>query len=51
MTAPHFQLESLPYQTDAVDAVVRVFDGTPKTQVHELAGNRLRIQLFFKSMP
>ena len=43
MTAPHFQLESLPNQTEAVDAVVRVFDGTPKTQVHQLAGNRLRI--------
>ena len=40
MTPPHFQLESLAYQSDAVDAVVRVFDGTPKTQVHELAGNR-----------
>ena len=40
MTAPHFQLESLPYQTDAVDAVVRVFDGTPKTLAHEQAGNR-----------
>jgi restriction endonuclease len=40
MSVPHFQLESLAYQTDAVDAVVRVFDGTPKTQVHELAGNR-----------
>ena len=40
MTATPFQLESLNYQTDAVDAVVRVFDGTPKTQVHELAGNR-----------
>jgi len=38
MTATPFQLESLNYQTDAVDAVVRVFDGTPKTQVHELAG-------------
>ena len=38
MTATPFQLESLTYQTDAVDAVVRVFDGTPKTQVHELAG-------------
>ena len=40
MTATPFQLESLNYQTDAVDAVVRVFDGTPKTQVHELAGTR-----------
>jgi len=40
MTAPHFQLESLAYQTDAVDAVVHVFDGTPKTQAYEQAGNR-----------
>ena len=40
MSTPYFQLESLAYQTDAVDAVVRVFDGTPKTQLHEIAGNR-----------
>jgi hypothetical protein len=40
MTTAHFQLESLTYQTDAVDTVVRVFDGTPKTQAYEQAGNR-----------
>ena len=40
MTTIAFQLESLAYQTDAVHAVVHVFDGTPKTQVHEMAGNR-----------
>ena len=40
MTTPHFQLESLTYQTDAVDAVIRVFEGTTKPQAYELAGNR-----------
>jgi len=35
-----FQLESLPYQTDAVDAAVQVFEGTPKPATPELAGNR-----------
>lgn len=35
-----FQLESLPYQTDAVDAVVQVFEGTPKPTTPELVGNR-----------
>jgi type III restriction enzyme len=35
-----FQLESLPYQVDAVDAVVKVFDGTPRPAAHDLAGNR-----------
>lgn len=40
MTTVAFQLESLAYQTDAVHAVVHVFDGTPKAQVHELADNR-----------
>lgn len=38
MTTVAFQLESLAYQTDAVNAVVHVFDGTPKAQVHELEG-------------
>lgn len=40
MTEPHFSLESLAYQTDAVDAVVNVFHGTPSPTAHELAGNR-----------
>ena len=35
-----FQLESLPYQTDAVEAVVRVFEGTPKPTTPEQVGNR-----------
>lgn len=35
-----FQLESLGYQTDAVEAVVRVFDGTSKSSQPELVGNR-----------
>lgn len=35
-----FQLESLSYQTDAVDSVVRVFEGTPKPTAADLAGNR-----------
>jgi adenine-specific DNA-methyltransferase len=43
MTAPHFKLESLFYQTDAVDAVVRVFDGTTKPQAYEQAGNRCQL--------
>jgi adenine-specific DNA-methyltransferase len=43
MTAPHLKLESLSYQTDAVDAVVRVFDGTTKPQAYELAGNRCQL--------
>jgi type III restriction enzyme len=45
MTAPHFKLESLSYQTDAVDAVVRVFDGTTKPQAYEQAGNRCQLSL------
>ncbi len=40
MTAPNFHLESLPYQTDAVEAVIRVFEGTPRPPAYELAGNR-----------
>lgn len=35
-----FQLESLSYQTDAVESVVRVFEGTPKPAEADLAGNR-----------
>ncbi len=35
-----FQLESLTYQTEAVEAVVRVFQGTPRPATPELAGNR-----------
>ncbi len=38
MTA--FRLESLAYQTDAVEAVVGAFEGTPKPDTPELAGNR-----------
>jgi type III restriction enzyme len=40
---PHpaaFQLESLSYQTDAVDSVVRVFEGSPKPAAADLLGNR-----------
>lgn len=40
---PHpaaFQLESLSYQNDAVESVVRVFEGTPKPAAADLAGNR-----------
>lgn len=40
---PHpaaFQLESLSYQNDAVESVVRVFGGTPKPAAADLAGNR-----------
>lgn len=40
MAANPFQLESLSYQTDAVEAVVRVFDGTPRAAAHDGAGNR-----------
>ena len=40
MSIPHFQLESLIYQTDAVDAVVRVFVGMTKPLAYEQAGNR-----------
>jgi type III restriction enzyme len=35
-----FQLESLSYQTDAVESVVRIFEGTPKPAAADLAGNR-----------
>jgi type III restriction enzyme len=38
--ATTFQLESLPYQTDAVEAVVRVFEGTSKPAVPDAVGNR-----------
>ncbi|WP_416547803.1 DEAD/DEAH box helicase family protein [Limnohabitans sp. DCL3] len=34
-----FQLESLRYQTDAVEGVVRVFEGTPKPAADDLEGN------------
>jgi type III restriction enzyme len=40
MSATSFQLESLSYQTAAVDAVVRVFGGTVKTQADGANGNR-----------
>jgi restriction endonuclease len=40
-----FKLEYLNYQRDAVDAVVRVFDGTPKTPAHEAVGTKsIRIE-------
>lgn len=35
-----FQLESLSYQNDAVESVVRVFEGSPKPAAADLAGNR-----------
>lgn len=35
-----FQLESLSYQTEAVEAAVRVFQGTPRPATPELVGNR-----------
>ncbi len=35
-----FQLESLSYQTDALESVVHVFEGTPKPAEADLAGNR-----------
>ncbi len=35
-----FQLESLSYQTDAVESVVRVFEGTPKSAADDFTGNR-----------
>ncbi len=35
-----FLLESLPYQTDAVEAVVGVFEGTSRPAAHEFTGNR-----------
>ena len=40
---PHpaaFQLESLSYQNDAVESVVRVFEGTPKPAAADVEGNR-----------
>lgn len=40
MSTTSFQLESLSYQTEAVEAVVRVFEGTPKAQAHDVTGNR-----------
>jgi len=43
MTTSTFQLESLSYQTGAVDAVVNVFDGTPAPAAHEQAGNRCHL--------
>lgn len=44
MTASPFRLESLPYQSDAVQAVVDVFKGMPRTPAHELAGNRCTLR-------
>lgn len=38
--SPAFQLESLSYQTDAVESVVRVFASTGKPAAADLAGNR-----------
>ena len=35
-----FQFESLSYQSDAVDSVVRVFEGTPLAAAADLAGNQ-----------
>ena len=35
-----FQLESLSYQTDAVEAVVKVFEGTQPTKTSNFSGNR-----------
>ena len=37
---PAFELENLPYQQDAVRAVVDVFKGSERGATHELAGNR-----------
>ena len=37
---PAFELENLPYQQDAVRAVVDVFKGSQRRATHELAGNR-----------
>lgn len=37
---PAFELENLPYQQDAVRAVVDVFEGSERRATHELAGNR-----------
>jgi len=37
---PAFELENLPYQQDAVRAVVDVFKGSERRATHELAGNR-----------
>lgn len=38
--ASPFALESLPYQTAAVEAVVGVFEGTPRSAAPDLSGNR-----------
>ena len=35
-----FQFESLSYQSDAVDSIVRVFEGTPLAAAADLAGNQ-----------
>ena len=35
-----FQLESLSYQNDAVDSVVRVFEGTTRSAAADLAGHQ-----------
>lgn len=35
-----FQLESLSYQNDAVDSVVRVFEGITRSTAADLAGNQ-----------
>lgn len=40
MTEQHFRLESLGYQTEAVEAVVQVFEGTPAARSGDLVGNR-----------
>jgi len=37
---PRFTLENLAYQNEAIEAVVRVFDGTPKAQAQDGTGNR-----------
>ena len=42
-TVSPFTLESLAYQSEAVEAVVRVFDGTPRPAPQALAGNRCRL--------
>lgn len=35
-----FQLESLSYQNDAVESVVRVFEGTTRPAAADLVGNQ-----------
>ena len=46
-----FRLESLAYQTDAVEAVVRAFEGTPRQALRDGVGNRCPLDLVQIDVP